>query len=171
MKSNFWIGATALGALALQACSTASTETSSPSVGEHQESVITVRGTNTEGVQAAPIAIGSVEVTVDGRSVLVMAEPSVVDLADEQGRVAARFSVPAGAEQVVVRISLDDFGGYEKANGEAGVLDARGTNLTFEIPAHELAENGRAEIAFDLAKSLVSVASGMRLIPQLTVTY
>jgi hypothetical protein len=174
MKSHFWmVQAAALGALALQTACAATGETSSPPVAqEPQDTVITVRGTNTDGVTSAPVVVGGVEVTADGRSVEAVAESAAIDLADTEGRVAARFSVPAGAEQVTVHLALDDYGGYETATGQAGALDTRGTSLTFEVPARDLAENGRVEIAVDLSESLVSTGSEtMRLVPHLSITY
>jgi hypothetical protein len=173
MKSHFrMIRAAALGALALQTACASTGETSSPPPSVQEDAVIAVRGTNTDGVSSAPIVVGGVDVTADGQAVAAAVEPAALDLADSEGRVAARFSFPANAESVTVRLHLDDFGGYETASGQAGALDTRGTALTFEVPARDLAESGRIELAVDLSESLVATGSDqMRLVPHLSVTY
>ena len=174
MKTKPWTAsAVTIGALfLLAACGTATGEASSGPPQESQESEVTLRGTNSEDVRSALLTMSDVEVTADGQPVPARLSAATVDLAQPEERVAVRFTVPAGAEKVRVILRFDDYGGYETASGEAGMLDARGTRLNFEVPARDLATSGKVQLSLDLAHSLVASEPERRVLaPNMQISY
>jgi hypothetical protein len=169
---RFMTTATTLTALATLGACGSTGETTSPSTDQTREATLMLRGVNAEDVRSAPVTIGDVTVTVDGAAVAATAAPSAIDLALGEERMAARFHIPPGADRVHVDLRFDDYGGYEMRGGRAGVLDARGTRVTLELPAAALAANGRAEIAIDLARSIVAEnANGVVFAPHATTSF
>jgi hypothetical protein len=171
MKTKPWTAsAVTIGALFLLAgCGTATGEASS---GPTQESEVTLRGTNSEDMRSTLLTLSDVEVTADGQPVPARLSAATVDLAQPDERVAARFIVPAGAQRIRVMLRFDDYGGYEMTNGEAGMLDARGTRLNFEVPARDLVTSGKVQLSLDLAHSLVASAPERRVLaPNMQISY
>jgi hypothetical protein len=158
MKARLYAAQAAkIGILALlSACGVGDqADTSTEPTSHSSQALLTVRGTNTDALHSALVTISELSVIADGRSVPVGIDTARLDLAQTDERIAARFHVPTGAKTIRVMIRFDDYGGYEARNGESGVLDARGTRLSFELPAAALASEGKAQLSLDLARSLI----------------
>lgn len=147
--------AAAIGTLALlAACSGSSdTTTTTPETAETREALVTMRGVNAHALRSAMLTLSDVSVTADGKAVPVQIEAPTLDLAKGDERVAARFQVPSGAENVDVTFDFDDYGGFE-GKKQAGVIDARGTRVKLTLPAREIAESGKAQLSVDVDRSL-----------------
>jgi hypothetical protein len=159
MNMHLWMArASAIGALAMLAgCSNTGEQTTSSN---GRDVTVTIRGTNAEGVRSLPLALSDVNITIDGKAVSATSEPAAIDLASGEERVAARFTMTGGTEQVLVELKFDDYGGYESSRGQAGILVARGSSVVLTLPAAVVAEQGKAELTLDLARSLAETGGG-----------
>jgi hypothetical protein len=166
--------AAAIGTLALlAACSGSSdtTTTTSSETAEARAALVTMRGVNAHALRSAMLTLSDVSVTADGNAVPVRIETPTLDLAEGDERVAARFQVPPGAENVDVTFNFDDYGGFE-GKKQAGVIDARGTRVKLTLPARAIAESGKAQLSLDVDRSLhVGDAERRVFTPHFQLTY
>jgi hypothetical protein len=130
-------------------------------------------GENGGAYDAALMTVSEVEVTgPDGLELPVSLQAGTIDLAQagEPWKVA-RFAVPAGTEQVVVRLRFDDFGGFEAKAG-TGVIETAGVPIQFEMPVSDLRGHDGAVIFLDLERALRPSEEGnLLLVPQYRVRF
>jgi hypothetical protein len=162
----FMLAASLLASACNQAKQTSESSTAT------SEAVITVEGINPAELRSALFAVSDVEILADGRELDSSLDRASAGRARGGDKLSLRFSVPARARQIEVRLGFDEFGGYDGKAGKAGEIDARGTRIRFEVPARELAESGHASVRLDLARSLVPTRPGrLVLLPHFELLY
>lgn len=168
MKAQFWtISAAALCALPL--CTTACSG-SGEVITSGREASVTLRGVGTSGVTSLSLPLSDVTANVDGKSVTVRDVPGTLNLVGGEDQVVARFAVPSPANNALVTIRFDDYGGFESASS-SGAVDARGKVLTVALPACALG-SGSSAMSLDVAGSLSPKANGDWVLePHLTAAY
>ena len=132
-----------------------------------------LRGVNAQGYDTVLVPIRSLEVTTaEGQPLQVRLKARTVDAAlKDHAHLVGHFFVPEGVSAVRVKLTFDDFGGWERG-GKAGSLDTRVAPLTFEAPVDSLSQRGRAVLLLDVGKSLQPTAEAERLLlPTLKVNY
>jgi hypothetical protein len=119
------------------------------------------------------VDVRELQVSAGGRALEVEPGQTHLDLTNTgHAWLLGTVRVPDGDDRVDVRLRLDDFGGFESANG-AGEIDAR-------APIHYSAAFGRvappasSEVTalVHVDRSLVATGAGRRVfLPQLAVTH
>ncbi|MFL5348377.1 MAG: hypothetical protein ACJ8AT_26575 [Hyalangium sp.] len=180
------LSALSLTALALSACG--SSEPPASSTPEPPELTTTrtqddapagrtfelrLRGTNAQGYDSVLVPLRSLEVTTPtGAPLQARMVARTVDLTvQEQAYLVGQFFVPEGVSSVRVKLTFDDFGGWEQGK-KAGALDTQVAPVSFEAPVDSLSQRGRAVLLLDVGKSLLSEGQEQRLmLPTLKVNY
>jgi hypothetical protein len=130
-------------------------------------------GVNAGGYDTVLVPIRSLEVTTpEGKPLQVRLVARTVDVsAKDHAHLLGHFFVPEGVSAVRVKLSFDEFGGWERG-GKAGSLDTRVAPLSFEAPVDSLVLRGRAVVQLDVGESLQVTAEEERLLlPTLKVNY
>lgn len=131
-----------------------------------------IQGDDAQGEHVL-LRVTQAEVTLYGRRLLVtQPRQDVLDLGNtDQAWLLGTFQVPSTVDTVHVRLSFDDFGGYEGPAG-AGALDTRTRAIEFDAPVSSLALRGHAVVHLNLARSIVPEGSGRGLLlPVVKVEY
>jgi hypothetical protein len=146
----------AIGGLAfLVACNANEPVDRTEPTGQTSEALVTISGTNTQDLRSVLLTISELTVVADGRAVPVRIDTAKLDFAQPDEGIDADFQVPVIATTIGVTARFDDYGGYEVRNGEAGVVDARGTSLSFDLPVKSLLTTGKAQLSLDVTRSLI----------------
>ncbi|WP_224371956.1 hypothetical protein [Hyalangium versicolor] len=132
-----------------------------------------LRGTNAEAYASVLVPVRSLEVsTPEGQALPVRLAARTVDLTvKDHAYLVGHFFVPEGVSTVKVKMTFDDFGGWEQG-GKAGSLDTQVAPVSFDAPVASLLERGRAVLLLDVSRSLQPTAEAERLLlPTLKVNY
>lgn len=135
-----------------------------------QRASLRIRGVNLGDLTAALVDLAEIQVLVDGVEVPLKTEWPSMNLARaEHAYLAARFELPEEAQQVSVRLRLDEWGGYEGAT--TGWLDSRPVLLRLELSPERLRDRGHAVVHLDLARSFVGTGEERLLLPTFQLRY
>lgn len=158
-----------LPALLLAAACSSSTEMAAGS----SQVELRVLGVGGSAYSAVLVEVKDLQVTTsDGRPLAVTGGHTQLDLARaDQAWLAGRFDLPADVDEVDVKLTLDDFGGYEGQIG-AGALDLRAAPIQFEASAWQLAGRNATTVQIDLKRAIVPVgAERAVLLPIATIVH
>jgi hypothetical protein len=162
-------------ALSLTACGAATSEEPTPSTQPTPllGTELRLRGENLGRYGAALVHVRRISITTpEGQPVPVqLSARHALDLASAgHSHLLGRFAVPEGVERVWVEVELDDFGGFEDAQG-GGVIDTRVAPLRFEAPVEYLSQRGRVVVHLNVERSLVEAGEDRLLLPSMDVRF
>jgi hypothetical protein len=144
---------------------------SAPQAAQHV--VLRLRGIAPASYQAVLLDVKNVAVAADDVALDVSPPSTRFDLADStQGWSFGEVDVPAGARNVHVSLTFDDFGGFQDAAGAAGDIDSRTIPVEIDATMADVATHGKMIVQLDVGRSLLAVAADRRLLlPSLSVAY
>ena len=136
---------------------------------------IRLRGVDPGGYTAVLVETRDLDVSANGQALAVVPGQVHIDLTNpDHAWLAGTVRVPDGVDRLDVKLRLDDFGGYEAADGK-GEIDAR-SPMSFSVKvdrgqARPVGAPVEVTALLDLAHSLVPVRDGVRvLLPQVSIT-
>ena len=129
-------------------------------------------GTNADYFSTVLLSVKDLTITDGARALEVTPGQARFDLTNTgQAWLAGTVAIPVGVDRIHVALTLDDFGGWETADG-AGDIDARAAKISFDADVSWFEPRKMATVRLDVGSSLVLWRDGTRvLMPTLDVAY